>query len=65
MGSGHAVLMAKAWLKPKHGSLLVVYGDTPLLTAQTLHRLVEHHAVSGNAATFLAMDVADPRAMDA
>jgi bifunctional UDP-N-acetylglucosamine pyrophosphorylase/glucosamine-1-phosphate N-acetyltransferase len=59
-GSGHAVLMAKAWLKPKRGSLLVVYGDTPLLTASTLQRLVEHHAVSGNAATFLAMDVADP-----
>jgi bifunctional UDP-N-acetylglucosamine pyrophosphorylase/glucosamine-1-phosphate N-acetyltransferase len=59
-GSGHAVLMAKAWLKPKKGSLLVVYGDTPLLTASTLQRLVEHHAVSGNAATFLAMDVADP-----
>ena len=52
--------MAKSWLKPKRGSLLVVYGDTPLLTAQTLQRLVEHHAVSGNAATFLAMDVADP-----
>jgi bifunctional UDP-N-acetylglucosamine pyrophosphorylase/glucosamine-1-phosphate N-acetyltransferase len=59
-GSGHAVLMAKTWLKPKRGSLLVVYGDTPLLTTQTLHRLVEHHAVSGNAATFLAMDAADP-----
>jgi bifunctional UDP-N-acetylglucosamine pyrophosphorylase/glucosamine-1-phosphate N-acetyltransferase len=59
-GSGHAVLMARSWLKPKRGSLLVVYGDTPLLTASTLQRLVEHHAVSGNAATFLAMDVADP-----
>ncbi len=59
-GSGHAVLMAKSWLKPKRGALLVVYGDTPLLSTQTLHRLVEHHAVSGNAATFLATDVPDP-----
>ena len=25
-GSGHAVLVAKSWLKPKRGSLLVVYG---------------------------------------
>src|ERR1017187_1503516 len=24
-GSGHAVLVARAWLKPKRGSLLVVY----------------------------------------
>jgi bifunctional UDP-N-acetylglucosamine pyrophosphorylase/glucosamine-1-phosphate N-acetyltransferase len=59
-GSGHAVMMAKSWLKPKRGALLVVYGDTPLLTAPTLHRLVEHHTVSGNAATFLAMDVKNP-----
>ncbi len=59
-GSGHAVMMAKNWLKPKKGALLVVYGDTPLLTANTLSRLVEHHAVSGNSATFLAMDVANP-----
>ncbi len=59
-GSGHAVLMAKSWLRHKKGSLLVVYGDTPLLTPHTLQRLVEHHAVSGNAATFLAMDVPDP-----
>src|SRR5258708_496893 len=59
-GSGHAVLVAKSWLKPKRGSLLVVYGDTPLLTSHTLQRLVDHHAASGNAATFLAMDVPDP-----
>jgi len=59
-GSGHAVLVARSWLRPKRGSLLVVYGDTPLLTAQTLQRLVDHHMISGNAATFLAMDVADP-----
>jgi len=59
-GSGHAVLMARSWLKAKRGSLLVVYGDTPLLTVQTLRRLADHHMISGNAATFLAMDVPDP-----
>ena len=59
-GSGHAVLKARSWLKGKKGSLLVVYGDTPLLNPFTLRRLVDHHAVSGNAATFLAMDLQDP-----
>src|SRR5436309_2643767 len=59
-GSGHAVLSARSWLRSKRGALLVVYGDTPLLTARTLERLVDHHMISGNAATFLAMDVADP-----
>jgi len=59
-GSGHAVLMARSWLKRRRGSLLVVYGDTPLLTTATLRALVKEHHRSGNAATFLAMDVADP-----
>lgn len=59
-GSGHAVMMAKSWLKGKKGSLLVVYGDTPLLNPYTLGRLADHHGVSGNAATFLAMDLQDP-----
>jgi len=59
-GSGHAVLMARPWLKTLRGSLLVVYGDTPLLTSGTLQRIADHHAASGNAATFLAMDVPNP-----
>jgi bifunctional UDP-N-acetylglucosamine pyrophosphorylase/glucosamine-1-phosphate N-acetyltransferase len=50
LGSGHAVLKARPWLRSKKGSLLVVYGDTPLLTASTLRRLVEDHAASDNAA---------------
>ncbi|MFA5975782.1 MAG: bifunctional UDP-N-acetylglucosamine diphosphorylase/glucosamine-1-phosphate N-acetyltransferase GlmU [Elusimicrobiota bacterium] len=60
LGSGHAVRMAQPWLKSKKGTLLVVYGDTPLLTTATLQRLVEQHADSGHAATFLAMDIPNP-----
>jgi bifunctional UDP-N-acetylglucosamine pyrophosphorylase / glucosamine-1-phosphate N-acetyltransferase len=59
-GSGHAVLMARSWLKAKKGSLLVVYGDTPLLTTEALRELVKAHDASGHAATFLAMDLKDP-----
>jgi bifunctional UDP-N-acetylglucosamine pyrophosphorylase / glucosamine-1-phosphate N-acetyltransferase len=59
-GSGHAVMMAKNWLRGKKGSLLIVYGDTPLLTSETLRRLADHHALTGHAGTFLAMDLADP-----
>ena len=59
-GSGHAVLQAQKWLKSKKGALLVVYGDTPLLTPRTLKSLCDVHAASGHAATFLAMDVAEP-----
>lgn len=59
-GSGHAVRMATSWLKTRGGSVLVVYGDTPLLTAETLKALVQAHAKSKDAATFLAMDVPQP-----
>src|SRR4051812_33659377 len=50
-GSGHAVIKALPWLKRKRGMLLIVYGDTPLLTPETLRRLVQAHAASDNAAT--------------
>jgi len=59
-GSGHAVRMATSWLRSRGGAVLVVYGDTPLLTAETLKALVQSHARSGDAATFLAMDVPQP-----
>lgn len=59
-GSGHAVRMATSWLKRQRGTILVVYGDTPLLTTATLKALLREHLKSRNAATFLAMDLADP-----
>jgi len=59
-GSGHAVLMAKSWLKKRRGTLLIVYGDTPLLTPATLKAFVDAHKRSKKAGTFLTMDVANP-----
>ena len=41
-------------------TLLVVCGDTPLLTARTLHELLETHAASGAAVTVLSMRLPDP-----
>ena len=59
-GTGHAVMMAKAPLEGFGGTLLVVCGDTPLLTPQTLHALLEGHAQSGAAVTVLSMRLPDP-----
>jgi bifunctional UDP-N-acetylglucosamine pyrophosphorylase/glucosamine-1-phosphate N-acetyltransferase len=59
-GSGHAVLMARTWLMRRRGTLLVVYGDTPLLTTETLRAVVREHQRAKNAATFLTMNVPDP-----
>ncbi|GAB3588504.1 bifunctional UDP-N-acetylglucosamine diphosphorylase/glucosamine-1-phosphate N-acetyltransferase GlmU [Calidifontibacter terrae] len=42
------------------GTVLVTYGDTPLLTSQTLLDLVEVHEQSGNAVTVLTAHLTDP-----
>ena len=39
LGTAHAVLCAKESLKSFDGNLLVLYGDTPLITAETMARL--------------------------
>ncbi len=41
LGTGHAVACAREALAGFDGDVLVLYGDTPLLTAETLHRMLE------------------------
>jgi bifunctional UDP-N-acetylglucosamine pyrophosphorylase/glucosamine-1-phosphate N-acetyltransferase len=59
-GTGHAVLCAAPALEGFEGTLLVVCGDTPLLTAKTHHELLESHRASGAAVTVLTMTLPDP-----
>jgi bifunctional UDP-N-acetylglucosamine pyrophosphorylase/glucosamine-1-phosphate N-acetyltransferase len=42
------------------GTVLVTYGDVPLLAAQTLRELLEAHAASGSAATVITATLPDP-----
>jgi bifunctional UDP-N-acetylglucosamine pyrophosphorylase/glucosamine-1-phosphate N-acetyltransferase len=43
-GTGHAVLQCQPQLEGYRGDVLILYGDTPLLRAETLERLVRHKA---------------------
>lgn len=52
-GTGHAVRVALEALPPLTGTVVVVPGDAPLLTAATLRDLVERHAAAGSATTLL------------
>ena len=36
LGTGHAVLQAESLLQGKEGTTIVICGDTPLLTSETL-----------------------------
>ena len=59
-GTGHAVRMVTEALGVMDGTVVVTYGDMPLLRAQTLAALVCEHAVAGNAVTVLTARVPDP-----
>lgn len=52
-GTGHAVRMVTEALGVLHGTVIVTYGDMPLLRAQTLRELADHHRAAGNAVTVL------------
>lgn len=53
-GTGHALTVAAPAL-PETGTVLVLYGDTPLLTRATLERLLARRAKDGAAVTVLGM----------
>jgi bifunctional UDP-N-acetylglucosamine pyrophosphorylase/glucosamine-1-phosphate N-acetyltransferase len=59
-GTGHAVSCALAVLPPLTGTVLVTYGDVPLLDTATLAALLTEHATAGNAVTVLTAVVFDP-----
>jgi len=61
LGTGHAVLQAKDALPPEAEKVLVLCGDTPLLTAETLTNLIRHHRETAAAATILTADFLDPK----
>src|SRR3989449_4082755 len=59
LGSGHAVLQAKP--ECGEGTILVLPGDMPLLSVETIERLVAHHRKSHAAATVLTAVVTEPQ----
>jgi bifunctional UDP-N-acetylglucosamine pyrophosphorylase/glucosamine-1-phosphate N-acetyltransferase len=61
LGTGDAVRCARDALAGFDGDILVLSGDTPLLTAQLLNELVESHHAEQAAATILSFEPEDPR----
>ena len=50
LGTGHALMQVKE-LKDKEGDIIVVSGDIPLLTTETLRKVYHKHEKDGNALT--------------
>src|SRR5262249_30606366 len=59
LGSGHALLQTRS--ECGEGTILVLPGDMPLLSAETIERLVTHHQKSRAAATVLTAVVDAPK----
>ncbi|GAA3515165.1 bifunctional UDP-N-acetylglucosamine diphosphorylase/glucosamine-1-phosphate N-acetyltransferase GlmU [Aeromicrobium panaciterrae] len=60
-GTGHAVQVAlDALSETPTGTVLVTYGDVPLLTSQALADLLDDHRSAGRAVTILTAELDDP-----
>ncbi len=60
LGTGHAVQMCKEAFVNRSGHVIVLSGDVPLLTAETLNRLQEVHNTQNRDATVLTAVFDDP-----
>ena len=60
LGTGHAMMCVRDALGDFQGPTVVLYGDTPLMRAETIGNLVEHTKAGHYACTVLTMSPADP-----
>jgi bifunctional UDP-N-acetylglucosamine pyrophosphorylase / glucosamine-1-phosphate N-acetyltransferase len=61
LGTGDAARAARTTLGSTNGDVLVLSGDTPLLTADVLRELIDTHRRERAAATVLSFEPPDPR----
>ena len=60
LGTGHAVMMAESVLENLTGQTLVIAGDTPLITGESLKNLIDFHINHKNVATILTAEADNP-----
>jgi bifunctional UDP-N-acetylglucosamine pyrophosphorylase / glucosamine-1-phosphate N-acetyltransferase len=59
-GTGHAVMACRAALESEKGLVVVLYGDCPLLSPDTLRELVDRQVANDAAATLITTRLEDP-----
>lgn len=60
LGTGHAVMQAQDIIKNKKGTVLILCGDTPAVTGETLKAAYDYHQRQGNQATILTAHMDNP-----
>lgn len=59
-GTGHAVMVTEPELAGFDGDMVVVCGDNPLLSADTVAQVIERHRAEKASCTVVTAEVADP-----
>jgi bifunctional UDP-N-acetylglucosamine pyrophosphorylase / glucosamine-1-phosphate N-acetyltransferase len=60
LGTGHAIIQTTDLLKDFEGNVLVLSGDVPLLTYETLASLISYHIKTSASATILTAEFENP-----
>ena len=59
LGTGHAVGLVKNYLKGKAENIIVLYGDHPFISAETIKKINEKHIRSGKKITMATVKLKD------
>ncbi len=59
LGTGHAVMQTKDLFKDLEGETLIIYGDTPLVSAETISTVLHIHEKEKNALTVVSCILRD------
>lgn len=60
LGTGHAVMQGIKPLEGKSGTVMVLYGDTPLISSETLKKVFDEHKENNRAATVITAIAENP-----
>ncbi|HHY23162.1 MAG TPA: bifunctional UDP-N-acetylglucosamine diphosphorylase/glucosamine-1-phosphate N-acetyltransferase GlmU, partial [Clostridiaceae bacterium] len=60
LGTGHAVMQAESLLIDREGLVFILYGDTPLISPETINDAIENHRNSGCRATIVTAILDNP-----
>ena len=60
LGTGHAVSMALPYLKDFDGEVIILCGDTPLITSETIKEFVEYHRENQSELTVMSAIFENP-----
>lgn len=59
LGTGHATLCTESLVKSSSENVMVIYGDLPCLTGQSLQRLLDQHVSQNNQVTMMTTTVSN------